>query len=398
MAHPVDPLAAWQGIGSGAELTLEAVELHRVELAFRQPVRTARGVHRRRPVLLVRLACRGPDGPVEGWGECSALADATYDVEDVALAGATLEEVALPGLVAAAHDGGGLPSPSSVPGLPGFPIDRPLSVAAVEMAVADAHLRASGRSLATVVGAGPGPVAAGTVVGRAGGTAGLLEAVDARVAEGFTRVKLKIAPADDLGPVGAVRHRYPDLLLQVDANEGYTDRGADHDRLAELDAFGLLCIEQPFPRGDLGAHARLAARIATPVCLDESLTSPATVVEALDRGACSVVCVKPSRLGGIGAALTVLSECRRRGVPVWMGGMFESGYARQVNATLAALPGFAWPGDLGPPSEYLVEDLLPDHRARPAEAPVPQVDGVGPPPDPRTVARSTSRSMRLGGG
>ena len=156
--------------------------------------------------------------------------------------------------------------------------------------------------------------------------------------------------------VGALDGRGPGIPVQVDANGAY---GPDTlTGLHLVDGFGLLCIEQPLARDDLTGHVDLAASLTTPVCLDESLDSPGRVVEAVGLGACSVVCVKPSRLGGIGAALDVIDWCPTVGVPWWMGGMFESGFARRVLVTLAALPGPSFPGDLAPPAGYLAGDVV----------------------------------------
>jgi len=400
-AGPADPEAAWSVLGGDGRVALEAVELHRVEVGFRRPVRTSRGVHRRRPLVLVRVLGTTDHGEaVEGWGECAALADSAYDPEDAEGAASTLEHVLVPSLLAsAATSGGCLPPVAALPALRSGAPEAPLAYAALEMAVADAHLRAAGLPLADLLGIPDRPVLAGAVVGRYEVEEELLARVGDLVAAGYPRVKLKIGPGGDVGPVGAVRRHHPDLLLQVDANESYTE--ADADRLAALDEFGLLCIEQPFDRRDLGAHARLASRLRTPVCLDEGLSSPAAVATALDLGACSVVCVKPARLGGIAATLATVAACRRRGVPLWIGGMFESAYARGVNAAVAGLPGFAWPGDLGPASDYLDETLVATRRGAPATVgglvavEVPRVPGMGPPPDLEAVVRLGRWSVRL---
>jgi O-succinylbenzoate synthase len=187
--------------------------------------------------------------------------------------------------------------------------------------------------------------------------------------------------------------------LQADANGSY--READSDHLAELDRFGLLCLEQPFDRADLDGHVRLARRMRTPVCLDESIHSPASVRRALDMGACSVVCVKPARLGGVGATLELVESCAEAGTPMWMGGMFESGYARGVNTTLAAMDGFAWPGDLTPARWYLGDDLVPDPELTRLAigggltAFPPRSAGMGPVPDPGTLKRYSTWSNKI---
>lgn len=351
----------WSRLGRTGAVTVEAVELWTVELPFRDAVRTARGSHRCRPVVLVRLVGRGHQGPgaaAEGWGECAALADATFDVEDVARSYEVLREVLVPALLGRiGREGGVLPAPSDLEALRQAAPRAPLAFAALEMAVADTHLRAEGRSWAGLLGVEGHRVEPGAVVGQADTADQLVASVGTWVDQGYSRVKLKIGPGWDVEPVAAVAAAFPRLRLQVDANGSY--RPGDGDHLSELDRFGLLCIEQPFGRDDLAAHARQSARMATPICLDESLDSPRAVDDALALGACSVVCVKPARLGGLGAALSVIERCVVRGVPVWMGGMFETGFARGANTALGALAGMAWPGDLSPSRTYLEDDLVP---------------------------------------
>jgi O-succinylbenzoate synthase len=193
-------------------------------------------------------------------------------------------------------------------------------------------------------------------------------------------------------PVSTITGAFPSIAVQADANGAYSARQVD--RVRALDDYGLRCIEQPFGRHELVLHAEVARTMRTPFCLDESAGSPAEVRAALELGACSVVCVKPARLGGLGAALDVLAECAERRVPVWLGGMFETGYARGVNAALAALAdevGASWPGDLVPATEYLVDDIVPvDRRAKPAtrfELAVPRGPGMGLAPVPNALAR-----------
>ncbi len=386
----------WATIGAGQEVGLLAVQLWLVEMPFRRPVRTARGTHRRRPLVMVHLVAQASGSLVEGWGECAALADTTFDREDVTRSFALLEHALVPGLVdRSPRAGGRLPRPSELATIRRAAPDATLAFAALEMAVADAHLRAEGRSLADVLGVGTVPVPVGAVVGQARSLDLLVAEAGRWVEAGYRRLKIKIGPGWDVAPIEAVTRTFPDVAVQVDANGSYReDQGG---LLAALDPFGLLCIEQPLTRDDLEGHARLAARLRTPICLDESLDSLRTTRTALDRSACSVVCVKPSRLGGLGAALGVVELCAERGVPMWMGGMYESGYARGVNATLAALPGFAWPGDLSPADGYLGADLVP---ARPARRDVsgrsmvvdlPSGPGVGPSPNRELLERLVQR-------
>ena len=406
--HPTVGRSAWDALGDGTALRYEGAELWWVELALAAPVGTAVGTHRSRPLVLVRLRCRTASGdPVDGWGECAALADPTFDHEDVADAWATLEERLLPALASrASATGGTLPPVGGVVALADTAPGRPLAYAALEMAVGDAHLRSAGRSFASLLGVAGSRVRPGAVVGTAGSTRELVDRVAERAAEGYVRVKVKIEPRTGLGTVSALagwaaRTDGPVPGLQVDANGAYgSDDLAD---LVALDRFGLLCIEQPFARDDLDAHRRLAARIRTPVCLDESLDGPARVVEAVTTGACSVVCVKPSRLGGIGAALDVVGWCVARRVPWWIGGMFESGYGRGVTTALAALPGPSLPGDLAPASTYLTADLvapvLPTVLSGPPcrEVAVPDAPGMGPAPEASALAAHGRRRSEVPG-
>lgn len=355
---------AWDALGTGAALVLESAELVRVDLPFVAAVTTALAVHEHRPLVLVHLRCRTTrhGTAVDGWGECAALGDTRYDAEDVDGAWTTLEGDLLPGLGAVARSLGGLlPSLGSLPPLAGLVPGRPLAFAALEAAVADAHLRAAGVPFARLLGVSGAEVAPGAVVGSATSTGELVDAVASRAAEGYVRVKVKIEPGTELAAVSALAGwaaTAPGNVprLQVDANGAYGPD--DLDRLASLDGFGLLCIEQPFARDDLASHRALAARTTTPVCLDETLDGPDAVRRAVSTGACSVVCVKPGRLGGIANALDVLAWCSAQRVPWWIGGMFESGLGRRVTTALSALPGPSLPGDLAPPEAYLAADLV----------------------------------------
>ncbi|HEV2889046.1 MAG TPA: enolase C-terminal domain-like protein, partial [Frankiaceae bacterium] len=204
-------------------------------------------------------------------------------------------------------------------------------------------------------------------------------------------IKLKIEPGWDVAPVEAVRERWPDIALQVDANAAYSLADATH--LARLDAFGLLLIEQPLPEDDLRGHAALARRIATPVCLDESITSARSCADALAIGACSVVNVKAGRVGGYLEAVRVHDVAAAHGVPVWCGGMLETGLGRAANVALAALPNFVLPGDTSASDRYYRQDVttrpfvLEDGHVR-----VPTGPGLGVEPD-RDVLRDLTTSV-----
>ena len=331
-------------------MKLAEVELRRVRLPLMTPFRTSFGVQLDRDILLVRVTTA--DG-VEGWGECVAGTDPLYSPEFTEGAQVVIREHLLPRLLAtperplAAHRVG--PALAAVKG-------HPMAKAALEAAMLDAELRASGVSLAGFLGGVRGRVAAGVSVGIAESVPALLDTVAGYLDDGYRRVKLKIEPGWDVTPVAAVRERFGDqLALQVDANAAYGL--ADARQLAELDEFGLLLIEQPLPEDDLRGHAVLARQLRTPLCLDESITSARAAADAIALGACQIVNVKAGRVGGYLEARRVHDVCAAQGVPVWCGGMLETGIGRAANLALAALPNFTLPGDISASDRYWRRDL-----------------------------------------
>jgi O-succinylbenzoate synthase len=274
-------------------------------------------------------------------------------------------------------------------------VDRRLG-AVFEMAVADAELRRDGRSLAEnlEVGTGFQTLPVGVAVGiPADRDLGSLRAqVATEVAGGAARLRLKIAPGWDAEPVAAVRADHPHLVLQVDANGSY--RNDDVGQLAWLADYEVLCIEQPLPPADLTALAEFARLLPVPVCLDESLSSPRRVRDALRHHACGVACLKPGRLGGVRAARMAHEACAAAGVPVFVGGFFEAGLGRSANLALAArlaqdAPGLV--GDLSDPSTYLEIDPCGYSEVRDGWVRLPLQPGVGPGPDGAALSRLGAR-------
>lgn len=277
----------------------------------------------------------------EGWGECSALAEPTYTGEWVDGAEAVLRRFLIPACLA-----------GRAPDIVG----HPMAVAALEAAVVHLRLAAAGTTLAGWAGAVRDRVPCGVAAGIASSVDALVEEVAEHVAVGYQRVKLKVRPGWDLEPVAAVRSTWPDLALGVDANGAY--RRSDLDgALAGLDALGLMEIEQPLPAGDLVGSAQVARQLKTPVCLDESIGSVADLETALALGALDHVNLKPGRVGGIGEALRIHDLALDRGLPLWIGGMLDTGVGKAVNVALAALPGATLPGDLPASSRWFADDL-----------------------------------------
>jgi O-succinylbenzoate synthase len=347
-------------------LKLEAVEFRRVRMALVAPFRTSRGVEAVREVLLLRAITDECDGR----GECCALSEPLYTSEYVDGCEHVLRHHLLPRLFAAPAL-----TAAAVADLLRPVQGHHMAKAAIEMAVLDAELRAAREPLARHLGSVRETVDCGVAVGIPDGIPELLDTVAAYVSEGYRRVKLKIQPGWDVEPVRAVRERFPDLPLQVDANAAYTLADARH--LARLDAFDLLLIEQPLPAEQVRAHATLASRLATPVCLDESIVSAQTAADAIALGACAVVNVKPSRVGGYLEARRVHDVCQAHGVPVWCGGMLETGLGRAGNVALAALPGFTLPGDISASDRYYRRDVTEPFVLRDGRLRVPAGPGLG---------------------
>jgi O-succinylbenzoate synthase len=347
-------------------MRLEAVELRRIRMPLVAPFRTSSGTEAVRDVLLLRAITDECDGR----GECCALSEPLYTSEYVDGCEQVLRHHLLPRLFAAAA----LTAATVAEVLRPVQGHR-MAKAAIEMAVLDAELRARQEPLVRHLGGVRETVACGVSVGIQESVPRLLDLVEAYVAEGYGRVKLKIEPGWDVAPVRAVRERFPDLALQVDANAAYTLADARH--LARLDEFDLLLIEQPLPEDEVRAHAVLAARLATPVCLDESIVSARSAADAIAMGACSIVNVKPSRVGGYLEARRIHDVCQANGVPVWCGGMLETGLGRAGNVALAALPGFTLPGDISASDRYYRRDITEPFVLREGRLRVPTGPGLG---------------------
>lgn len=370
-------------------MKIEAVELLRVAMPLVSPFRTSFGTQSARDILLVHV--KGSD--TEGWGECVAMNDPLYSSEYVDGAQDVIERFLLPRLwqgaeVTAAEVAVRL---ASVKG-------HPMAKAAVEMALLDAELSARGVPLASQLGAVAESVPSGVSVGITSSVGELLDVVAAYLDAGYVRVKLKIEPGWDVEPVRAVRERFgDDLLLQVDANTAYTVADARH--LARLDAFDLLLIEQPLPEDDVAGHAQLAKLVRTPICLDESITSARAAADAIARGACSIVNIKAGRVGGYLEARRVHDVCAAHGVPVWCGGMLETGLGRAANVALAALPGFTLPGDISASDRYWKTDITTPFVLEQGHIRVPTGPGLGVRPDPDALAEVTTsvRTLAWGG-
>ncbi len=361
-------------------MRLEGLELRRVAMPLVSPFRTSFGTQTSKDILLVRAVTA--DG--EGWGECVTLPDPLYSPEYTEGAVDVIRRFLAPALAEGELSGAHMVG-EKLAKLKGHRMAK----AAVEMAVLDAELRVAGRSFARELGAVHDRVPCGVSVGIMDEIPQLLDAVDEYLAEGYVRIKLKIEPGWDIDVVRAVRERIGgDVLLQVDANTAYTLRDAQH--LARLDEFDLLLIEQPLEEEDVLGHADLARMLSTPICLDESITSAQTTAAAIRLGATSIVNIKPGRVGGYLEARRIHDVAMANGVPVWCGGMVESGLGRAANIALAALPGFAVPGDVSASDRFYRTDLTEPFVMEDGHLRVPQGPGLGVTPIPEVLEELTT--------
>ncbi|MEV6287685.1 o-succinylbenzoate synthase [Kribbella sp. NPDC051770] len=366
-------------------MKLTGVELRRISLPLVSPFRTSFGTETTRDALLVRVVTT----EAEGWGECVAMAAPLYSSEYADAAADVLRRFFVPALASVDH----LTAVDVTPTLQKFHGHR-MAKAALETAVLDAELRAEGRPLARELGAVHTQVPCGVSVGIMNSTEELLDAVGNYLDEGYLRIKLKIQPGWDIDPVAAVRNRFgDDILLQVDANTAYTV--ADTRHLARLDPYNLLLIEQPLPEDDILGHAQLAQHLKTPICLDESITSAQTAAAAITLKACSIINIKPGRVGGYLESRRIHDLCQSHNIPVWCGGMLETGLGRAANLALAALPNFTLPGDTSASSRYYQTDITPPFTLTNGHLPVPTTPGIGIDPLEAELAEVTTHTEWL---
>jgi o-succinylbenzoate synthase len=359
-------------------MKIDAIELRRIAMPLVAPFRTSFGTEVDRDILLVRVST----GDISGWGECVATAEPLYSSEYVDGAIDVIRRFLAPPLLAATDL-----TAERVAGVLAHITGHRMAKAALEAAVLDAQLRARGESFGAFLGAARDRVPAGVSVGIMDEIPQLLDAVAGYLDQGYLRIKLKIEPGWDVAPVRAVRERFGDILLQVDANAAYSL--ADAATLARLDDFDLLLVEQPLAEDDIREHAELARLLRTPVCLDESIVSAKAAADAIALRAARVVNIKPGRVGGYLEARRVHDVCRANGIAVWCGGMLESGLGRAANVALAALPGFTLPGDTSASDRYFARDVTEPFVLDAGHLTVPSGPGLGVEPLPDALAEFT---------
>ncbi len=329
-------------------IAVQGLEARVVRLPLVAPFQTSFGTETTREAILVHAVTA--DG--EGWGECVTQAKPSYSSEYTEGAWDVLHRFLFPALLAADQV-----APEQVPWLLAPVVGHRMAKAAVELSLLDAALRSTDESFGSYLGAVRDRIPAGVSVGIHPSIDALLTSVAGYLDQGYRRIKLKIQPGWDLEPVRAVRESFGAAVpLQVDANAAYSL--GDARLLRTLDAFDLLLIEQPLAEDDLRQHAILAGQLDTPICLDESVTSAKIAADAIALGAAAVINIKAGRVGGYLEARRIHDVAVAHGVPLWCGGMLETGIGRAANAALAALPGFTLPGDVSASTRFYARDIV----------------------------------------
>jgi O-succinylbenzoate synthase len=369
-----------------------SIDLIDIILPLVSPFTTSFSTQTSRAPLLVKVTAEHNGREVTGWGECVVLDEPVYSPEYLDGAREVLQRFLIPALYAW-QDAGRALTAELVGHVLEHIVGHRMAKAALEMAILDAQLRATDISFASYFGATVDAVPSGVSVGIQKSIPDLLSAVGGYVDQGYVRIKLKIQQGWDIEPVRAVRERFGDIPLQVDANTAY--RLVDAPHLRKLDPFNLLLIEQPLAEDDLRQHALLAREISTPMCLDESIVSAASAADAIAMGAAAIINIKPGRVGGYLEAKRIHDIAVANGVAVWCGGMLETGLGRAANAALAGLPGFTLPGDISASDRFYKQDITEPFRIEDGQIRIPSGAGIGVEPIPAVLAEATTATVTV---
>jgi O-succinylbenzoate synthase len=367
-------------------MRVEQVTLRELHMKLVAPFQTSMDTTTVRRVLLVEAVLDG----VAGWGECVAGESPSYSPETTETAWHILRDHLWPTLKGAQFG-----RARDVWELLAWVRGHNMAKAGLEAAVWDAEAKQKRIPLAKLLGGQHDEIASGVSIGIKATLEDLLRAVEVELEAGYQRIKIKIRPGYDTRAVEFLRGKFPAIKLMVDANSAYTL--ADAPLLKKLDAFYLMMIEQPLGWDDLYAHVELQRELQTAICLDESIHTEEQARAAIELGACRIVNIKLGRVGGYAAARKIHDLCQAGGVPVWCGGMLESGIGRAHNIALSTLPGFTLPGDVTASKRYWAEDIIEPEVtvSRAGTIRVPEGPGIGFEPRLDLIEQLTVRRERL---
>lgn len=362
-------------------MKIESIALYHISMPLVSPFETSFGRETNRQCVIVEIHSEG----LVGWGECVATRDPGYNYETTGTAMHILRDFIAP-LLLGQDVKDALDFQYRVSGIRG----HHLAKAGVEMAIWDLLGKREGKSLREMLGGVRDKVEVGVSIGIQESAQSLVRSAAEYVRQGYARVKIKIKPGRDVGDASAVRKEFPNLRLQVDANSAYSMD--DAPRLKPLDELNLLLIEQPLFEDDIWDHHKFQEQFETPVCLDESIVSPRHARYAIEMKACKIINIKAGRLGGLSQAVMVHDLCEQAGMPVWCGGMLETGIGRASNLALASLPNFVLPGDISASDRYYERDITNERFVLNSDSTIDVPGGVGL---GVTIEREALRSFTL---
>jgi O-succinylbenzoate synthase len=367
-------------------MKIDAIYLRELNLPLVRPFQTSFGITRDRRVLLTEVHSEG----LIGWGECTAGEHPHFSEESVDSCWQVIVDELGPMLAAASPENGG-----QCPRLFGLVRGNRMAKATLENAIWDLEAQRQGISLSQLLGGVRESIPCGVSIGIQSSIPELLDVIEREVAAGYQRIKLKCKPGWDVNVFERVRDRFPAITLSCDANSAYRLRDADH--LASFDAFELLMVEQPLWYDDFYYHSMLQKRLSTPICLDESIRNRRDALAAIEMESCRIINIKLGRVGGFSEAVAVHNAAYERGIPVWCGGMLESGIGRSHNIALSTLENFSLPGDVSASKRYWKEDIVePEITVLPTgEIPIPSTPGRGYEVKTEMVERLTVRQETI---
>jgi O-succinylbenzoate synthase len=367
-------------------MRIDAIILRELHMPLVRPFETSFGVTRHRRIVLAEIQSEG----LSGWGECTAGERPTFSSESTDTAWQVLIQELAPMLAAETPEHGG-----DCPRIFNAVRGNQMAKAALENAVWDLEAQREGVSLSELLGGVRESIICGVSIGIQPSIPELLSVIERELAAGYQRIKLKCKPGWDVEVFERVRSRWPGILLSCDANSAYRLRDEEH--IASFDAFDLLMIEQPLWHDDFYFHSVLQRRLNTPICLDESIRNRRDALAAIEMESCKIINVKLGRVGGFSEAIAVHNAAMERGIPVWCGGMLESGVGRSHNIALSTLEGFTLPGDVSASARYYADDIIEPAVTVSAEGEIAIPDSPGRGYEVRTdlIERLTARKETI---
>jgi len=347
-------------------MRIDGIYLRELQIPLIRPFQTSFGVTKNRRILLAEIHSEG----LIGWGECTAGERPHFSGESTDTAWQVIVNELGPMLAGASPEHGG-----DCPKIFNIVRGNPMAKAALENAVWDLEAQREGVSLSRLIGGVRDVIPCGVSLGIQSSIPELMDIIERELAAGYQRIKLKCKLGWDVEVFEMVRSQWPDILLSCDANSAYRLRDSDH--IVTFDEFDLLMVEQPLWHDDFYYHSMLQERMNTPICLDESIRNRRDALAAIEMGSCKIINIKLGRVGGFSEAIAVHNAAQERGIPVWCGGMLESGIGRSHNIALSTLENFSLPGDVSASARYWAEDIIEPEVAVSSEGEISIPDYAG---------------------